>query len=175
MPAVNIKINGIPLVVQEGATIMDAAKSVNIKIPTLCYHPDLPAWAACGICIVKVEGSSKMIRACATPVEEGLSVITHDPEIVAVRRSVLELILSNHPNDCLQCPRNQNCELQTLAAEFGIREVPFKSILRDLPVDSTSPAIAINATAAAERTRSIRLPRLTMTPAATTNCQAGSG
>ncbi len=144
MPAVNIKINGIPLVVQEGATIMDAAKSVNIKIPTLCYHPDLPAWAACGICIVKVEGSSKMIRACATPVEEGLSVITHDPEIVAVRRSVLELILSNHPNDCLQCPRNQNCELQTLAAEFGIREVPFKSILRDLPVDSTSPAIVLN-------------------------------
>jgi iron-only hydrogenase group A len=144
MGAVNIKINGIPLTVQEGMTILDAAKSVNIKVPTLCFHPDLPAWAACGICIVKVEGSSKMLRACATPVEEGLSIITHDPEIVAVRRTVLELILSNHPNDCLQCPRNQNCELQTLAAEFGIREVPYKSILRDFPVDTSSPAIVLN-------------------------------
>ncbi len=144
MSTVNIKINGTPLTVEAGTTILDAAKSVNIKIPTLCHHPDLPAWAACGICIVKLAGSAKMLRACATPVEEGQNIITHDPEIVSVRRTVLELILSNHPNDCLQCPRNQNCELQTLAAEFGIREVPFKSILRDFPVDSSSPSIVLN-------------------------------
>ena len=106
MSTVHIKINGIPHEVEEGTTILDAAKRVQVKIPTLCYHPDLPAWAACGLCVIRVKGSPKMMRACATPVSEGLEVVTHDPEIVEVRRTVLELILSTHPNDCLQCPRS---------------------------------------------------------------------
>ncbi len=141
---VNLKINGKPVQVEAGTSILDAAKKVNIKIPTLCYNPDLPPWAACGICIVRMEGSPKMVRACTTPVAENMSVITHDPEIVAVRRTVIELILSNHPNDCLQCPRNGSCELQTLAAEFGIREVPFEHFLKDLPIDDTNPSIILN-------------------------------
>lgn len=144
MKKINVKINGMPFQVDEGTTILDAAKMVNVKIPTLCYHPDLPAWAACGICVVKLEGSSKMVRACATPVSEGVSIVTHDPEIVDVRRTVIELILSTHPNDCLQCPRNQNCELQTLAAEFGVRDMPFEYNLRDLPPDSSTPSIVLN-------------------------------
>lgn len=141
---VNLKINGKPVQVEAGTSILDAAKKVNVKIPTLCYNPDLPPWAACGICIVRMEGSPKMVRACTTPVAEGMSVVTHDPEIVAVRRTVIELILSNHPNDCLQCPRNGNCELQTLAAEFGIREVPYAQVLKGLPIDDSNPAIVIN-------------------------------
>lgn len=141
---VNLKINGKPVQVEAGTTILDAAKMVNVKIPTLCYNPDLPPWAACGICIVRMEGSPKMVRACCTPVAENMSVITHDPEIVAVRRTVIELILSNHPNDCLQCPRNGSCELQTLAAEFGIREVSFQRYLRDLPIDDSNPSIILN-------------------------------
>ena len=141
---VNLKINGKPVQVEDGTTILDAAKKVNVKIPTLCYNPDLPPWAACGICIVRMEGSPKMVRACTTPVAENMSVITHDPEIVAVRRTVIELILSNHPNDCLQCPRNGSCELQTLAAEFGIREMPFERFLKDLPIDSSNPSIILN-------------------------------
>ena len=140
----NLKINGKPVQVEAGTTILDAAKKVNVKIPTLCYNPDLPAWAACGICIVRMEGSPKMVRACCTPVAENMSVITHDPEIVSVRRTVIELILSNHPNDCLQCPRNGSCELQTLAAEFGIREMPFERFLKGLPIDSSNPAIVLN-------------------------------
>ncbi|MCF7837254.1 MAG: [FeFe] hydrogenase, group A [Candidatus Marinimicrobia bacterium] len=138
------EINGIKLQVAPGTTILDAARQVNVKIPTLCYHPDLPAWAACGICVVKVEGSPKMLRACATPVGPGMKIITHDPEIVRVRRTVLELILSTHPNDCLQCPRNGNCELQTLAAEFGIREVPYQKRVRDLPQDDSTPSLILN-------------------------------
>ena len=117
---INFKINGIPVQVEEGTTILEAAKKANIKIPTLCYNPDLPAWASCGLCIVRMAGSPKLVRACTTPVDggmEGKEVITHDAEIIATRRVVLELILSNHPNDCLQCPRNGNCELQTLAAD----------------------------------------------------------
>ncbi len=141
---VNLKINGKPVQAAEGTTILEAAKKVNIKIPTLCYNPDLPPWAACGLCIVRLEGSPKMVRACTTPVTEGLSIITHDAEIISVRKTVLELILSNHPNDCLQCPRNGSCELQTLSAEFGIREVPFENITKDLPIDDSNPAIILN-------------------------------
>ncbi|MFQ3620273.1 MAG: NADH-dependent [FeFe] hydrogenase, group A6 [Spirochaetales bacterium] len=141
---INIKINGMPFFVHEGTTILEAAKLVNVKIPTLCYHPDLPAWAACGICVVKVEGSPKMFRACSTPVEDGMSIITHDPEIVEVRRTVIELILSTHPNDCLQCPRNQDCELQRLAAEFGIREMPFEYNINKIPVDDSTTSLILN-------------------------------
>ena len=140
----NIKINGIPLTVKEGMSILEAAKLAGVKIPTLCHHPDLPAWASCGICVVKTEGSPKMMRACSTPVAPGMSIITHDPEIVEVRKTVIELILSTHPNDCLECPRNQNCELQRLTAEFGIRELPFEMQLMDLPVDDSSPSIVLN-------------------------------
>ena len=141
---INCKINGIPVQVEDGTSILKAAEKVNIKIPTLCYNPDLPPWASCGLCIVRLEGSPKTVRACTTPVNEGLSVITHDAELIAVRKTVLELILANHPNDCLQCPRNGSCELQTLAAEFGIREVPFAKVLNGLPVDDSNHAIILN-------------------------------
>ncbi len=141
---IELEINGIPLSVKPGTTLLDAAKSVGVKIPTLCYHSDLDPWAACGICVVKVEGSPKMLRACATAAGPGMKVITHDPEIVNVRRTVLELILSTHPNDCLQCGRNKNCELQTLSEEFGIREVPYEARLRNLPVDNSTGSIVLN-------------------------------
>ncbi|MDR1905005.1 MAG: [FeFe] hydrogenase, group A [Treponema sp.] len=143
---VNIKINGIPVQVEEGTTVLNAAKKVNVNIPTLCYNPDLPPWASCGICIVRTAGpgSPRMARACTTPVAENMDIITHDPELIAVRRTVVELILSNHPNDCLQCPRNGNCELQSLAADFGIREMPYRKVLNALPVDDSNPAIILN-------------------------------
>ncbi len=141
---VKLEINGIPVEVKKGTSILAAARKVQVKIPTLCYHPDLPAWAACGICVVKVEGSPKMLRACATPAEEGMKIITHDTEIYDVRRTVIQLILSTHPNDCLQCPRNGNCELQSLAAEFGIRDVVYERRLRDLPADESTGSIILN-------------------------------
>jgi NADH-quinone oxidoreductase subunit G len=141
---IELEINGIPVSVKPGTSLINAAKRVGVKIPTLCYHSDLEPWAACGICVVKVEGSPKMLRACATPAEPGMRVITHDPEIVKVRRTVLELILSTHPNDCLQCSRNRSCELQTLAEEFGIREVTYEKRLRDLPVDNSTTSIVLN-------------------------------
>jgi len=140
---INVTINGKALEVEQGTTILEAAQMVNIKIPTLCYNPDLPPWASCGICIVRLAGSPKMIRACCTACEPNMSIITHDPEIIAVRRTVLELMLSNHPNDCLQCPRNQACELQNIAADFGLREAPFQNVLNKIPIDDTNPAIVL--------------------------------
>ncbi|MDD5347760.1 MAG: NADH-dependent [FeFe] hydrogenase, group A6 [Candidatus Omnitrophica bacterium] len=142
--AIKAKINGILLRVPEGTTILDAAKQVQIKIPTLCKHPDLVASASCGICIVKVKGSNKMLRACCTPLEEGMEIITHDPEIVEIRRTVIELILSNHPNDCLKCGRNNACELQKLTADFGIKTESFPQTLRDLPIDTSTKAVDLD-------------------------------
>lgn len=144
MNMIELEINGIPVSVKPGTTILNAAKTVGVKIPTLCYHSDLEPWAACGICVVKAEGSPKMLRACATAVAPGMKIITHDPEIVAVRRTVLELTLSTHPNDCLQCGRNGNCELQTLAQEFGIREVPYEKRVMELPIDDTTNSIVLD-------------------------------
>jgi iron-only hydrogenase group A len=141
---VNIKINDISVKAEKGMSILEAAKLAQINIPKLCSHPDLPPNASCGLCVVKMKGSPKMSRACATYVDEGMEIVTHDPEIFEVRRTVLELILSNHPNDCLQCPRNGNCELQKLASDFGIREVPFGNILSNNPPDDSTGSIIMN-------------------------------
>ena len=141
---INAKINGMPVQVAEGTTILEAARKVEVKIPALCYNDDLEPWAACGICVVKLEGSPKLVRACTTPLAEGMSVITNDPDLVQTRKTVIELILSTHPDDCLACPRNQECELQRLAAEFGVREQPFPKMLRGLPVDSSSVSLILN-------------------------------
>jgi NADH-quinone oxidoreductase subunit G len=144
MKTVKLKINGLDVEVPEGTNLLNAAKQAHVKIPSLCYHPDLPAWAACGICVVKVKGLNKLVRACTAPVAEGQEIVTHDPELWGIRRTVIELILSTHPDDCLQCPRNNNCELQRLAAEFGIREAPFGKRLRDLPEDDSTGSLILN-------------------------------
>ncbi|HPR69295.1 MAG TPA: NADH-dependent [FeFe] hydrogenase, group A6 [Kiritimatiellia bacterium] len=144
MKTVKLTINGLPVEVPEGTTILNAAKQVQVKIPSLCYHPDLPAWAACGICVVKIKGFNKLVRACVAPAADGQEVTTHDPELYGIRRTVIQLILSTHPDDCLQCPRNNNCELQRLAAEFGVREAPYGKRLRDLPADDTTGSLILN-------------------------------
>lgn len=141
---IHLEINGIPVEVPAGTTILNAAKRMAVKIPTLCYHPGLKPWSACGICVVRNAGSPKLLRACCTEVAEGMKITTHDSDIVKVRRTVVELILSNHPNDCLQCPRSGNCELQTISAEFGIRDFPFEHRVKELPVDDSTPSIVLN-------------------------------
>ncbi len=141
---INLTINDIPVTVPEGTNVLDAAATANVKIPKLCYHPDLPAWAACGICVVKIAGSPKLVRSCALAVAEGMNVITHDSELHEIRRTVIELILSTHPNSCLTCSRNGTCELQALAADFGIRDQPYEQIVRDIPPDTSTPSIVLN-------------------------------
>ncbi len=143
MNLVKAKINGMDVEVPAETTILEAAKTVYLKIPTLCAHPDLKPSAACGICVVKLKGSSKMLRACCTPIEPGMEITTHDPEIVEIRKTIVELILSNHPNDCQTCGRNADCELQTALADFGIREEPFPKLLRNLPADNSTGTIVL--------------------------------
>ncbi|MBN1515156.1 iron hydrogenase small subunit [Candidatus Sumerlaeota bacterium] len=141
---IHAKINGIPCEVKEGTTILEAARQIYIEIPVLCKHPDLAPTAACGICIVKAKGTNKMLRACCTPIDEGMEIITHDPEIIEVRRSVVELIMSNHPNECLTCGRNQHCELQDLCGNFGIRDNAFENTVSKEVILDTNRALVFD-------------------------------
>ena len=144
MNTVHMKINGQPVEIEAGSNILAAAKKANVNIPTLCYHPDLPAWAACGLCVVKQENSPKLLRACAAPVQENLNIITHDAELYQIRKTVIEMILSTHPNDCLMCARNGTCELQRFACEFGVRSQPYEVRIVDLPKDTSTTSIVLD-------------------------------
>lgn len=142
---ISISINKKTVEVEKNLTILEAAKYAHINIPTLCKHEDLHSTGACGLCVVKVEGMKKLVRACTTPVQEGMSIITHDAELHDIRKNVLELILSRHPNECLTCLRNGSCELQKFAEEFGIREKFFKPIIVEKHKDLSTKAIVIDA------------------------------
>ena len=141
---VDVQINGRGIEVPGNFTILQAAKAAQIEVPTLCAHPDLPSWSACGLCVVKVAGSSKLVRACSTKVVAGTNYLTHDKELYASRQTVLKMILANHPNDCLGCVRNTSCELQDLTAKFGIRKVPYQREVKALPLDDSTEAVVLD-------------------------------
>ncbi len=137
---VNLKINGQDISVPEGYTILDAAREVGIKIPTLCYLKDLNQIGACRMCLVEVKGAKALQAACVYPVAEGIEVFTNSESARKARKTTLELILSNHERKCLTCIRNGNCELQTLAEELGIDDIPFdgENIKHEIDNASTS-------------------------------------
>ena len=146
MSNVNLTINGKAVSVPAGSTILDAAKKLNINIPTLCYCDKLGCGvsnhpASCRICVVEVEKRRNLAPACATPVMEGMVVHTNSQRALNARRTVLELILSDHPQKCLTCAKNQDCELQQLTAEFGIRDIQYEGARNNFKVDTSSEAI----------------------------------
>ena len=120
MNTVNLKINNIPVVAPEGATILEAAYLVGIRIPTLCYLKEINAIGACRICVCEVKGARGLAAACVMPVGEGMEVFTNTPALQRYRRTTLELILSTHRTDCLSCTRSTDCELQQLCREYGV-------------------------------------------------------
>ena len=138
---INLTIDGIQVTVPKGSTILQAAAQAGIRIPTLCWHPDQAVKANCRICVCEVEGNRLLQAACSTPVTEGMVVKSKTPKVIEARTMILELILSNHPQDCLNCIRNQNCELQDLAAEYFIRDNPFEYKTRGYELDRSTPSI----------------------------------
>ena len=140
---VNLTINGKKVEVSESTTVLDAAKSLNIKIPTLC-HMDLGdikfvnKLASCRVCLVEDLDKNKFIPACATFVKEGMNIKTDSQEVIRARRTMVELLLSDHPNDCLKCSKNLNCQLQKLAHALNIREIKYTGEKRNLPIDDNS-------------------------------------
>ena len=131
---VNIKINGKNYVEDSSLTILKACKKNGIHIPTLCYlfHEESNFEhkpASCRVCVVEIEGRRTLVPACATMISEGMVINTNNKKVIDARRTIVELILSNHPNDCLYCAKNGKCELQSLAQELGIRQVRFGNVL----------------------------------------------
>lgn len=145
MDTINIKIDNKNFQVPKGATILDAAKSVGINIPTLCYlhlH-DLNTTnkpAGCRICVVEVKGRKNLVPACATECVSGMEILNQTVRVLNSRKTVLELILSDHPTDCLICAKNGHCDLQSMAMNLGIREIPYKGEQSEY-IKDTSPAI----------------------------------
>ncbi len=146
---VNLTINGLPVTVDNDATILHAARKLGIKIPTLC-HFELDCFnvehrmGSCRVCVVEVEGRRNLAPACCTPVAEGMVVKTNSIRATNARRTVLDLILSDHPKDCLICPVNGNCELQALAADLKLTRITYAGEMARYPMDVSSESIVRN-------------------------------
>lgn len=141
MPIVNLTIDGHKVQVEQGTTVLEAAKKANVSIPSLCYLKEINVIGACRICVVEVKGARTLQAACVTPVTENMEVLTNTPAVRNARRMTLELILSNHPFECPTCIRNQNCELQALAEAFGIREVRYTGANPEHVTDDSSVSL----------------------------------
>jgi NADH-quinone oxidoreductase subunit G len=141
MKMINIKINGNDYQAPDGMTILDACKRCGFEIPTLCYLEDVARNSSCGVCVVEVKGARSLVRSCTACVHEGTEIVTNSARIRDARKTNVELILANHPKDCLSCLRNQNCELQTISAELGVKEDRFVRTKKEQLCDATSPSI----------------------------------
>ncbi len=135
---INLKINGMAVSVPEGTTILEAARSIGIKIPTLCYLKGINEIAACRICVVEVKKARALVTSCVYPVNEGMEVFTNSEKVIKSRKTTLELILSDHNKSCLSCNRNGNCELQTLCQEYGVDQNRFIGAANNFPIDKSS-------------------------------------
>jgi NADH-quinone oxidoreductase subunit G/[NiFe] hydrogenase diaphorase moiety small subunit/NADP-reducing hydrogenase subunit HndD len=140
---VNVTINGFPVEIKKGKTILEAAEDEGIKIPTLCYHKDLCVAGNCRVCVVEVVGQKRLSAACATPCEDGMEILTNSLKVRNSRKHIIELILAEHNSDCTKCYRNGNCELQELASEYKIMTQDFIELapLRNYTIDMYSPSI----------------------------------
>ncbi|MFW0860172.1 MAG: [FeFe] hydrogenase, group A [Dehalococcoidia bacterium] len=142
MSEIAFSIDGLKIKANEGDTILSVALKHGIYIPHLCHHFDLPPFGGCRLCMIEIEGRGLTIS-CKTPAEEGLKVITENPEINKIRRIAAELIIADHYTDCLSCVRNTNCRLQDIATHSGIKEEDLQHLkrrtVRNLPMDESSP------------------------------------
>lgn len=143
MKTVSLTVDGIPVRVHEGATVFEAAREAGVYIPTLCHDDDLAPYGACRLCVVQIENMRGLPTSCTTVATEGMVVHTETPAVERSRRTTVELIMANHPNDCLACAQNQNCELQRVARYVGVDETHFQSLrkrTRVVPIDDSNPA-----------------------------------
>lgn len=139
---IHLTIDGESIAVEPGTTILEAARRLNVHIPTLCYHEDQAVKAVCRICVVEVEGQRLLPAACSTPVSEGMVVKTASPKVIKARKNIMELILVRHPQDCLVCSKNGSCELQKIARDLNMNQ-PNRYELkpRDSRFDNSSPSL----------------------------------
>jgi len=141
MAMVNLIIDGRQVSAPAGSTVLQAAKQAGLKIPTLCDHPALAPIGACRMCLVEIKGQRTLQPACTFPVTEGMEVQTNSPNVVEARRFVLELLLSDHPLDCMTCDSTGSCELQDLMYEYGVKETRFPGERHAYPIEDPNPFI----------------------------------
>ena len=142
---IKINIDGREIEVEEGITVLQAARNAKIDIPTLCFLKDVNSAGDCRMCIVEIEGRRGFVPSCNTIVEEGMKIKTNTPRINESRKVILDLILSSHNRTCLTCVRNGNCELQTLAEKFGMAEIEYPGKEVEPHIDDLSPSIVRDA------------------------------
>jgi NADP-reducing hydrogenase subunit HndD len=145
MELVKVTIDGKTVSVPRDYTVIEAAALAGIRIPQLCYHPELTKEGACRVCLVEIEGARALGAACVYPVADGMVVHTNTPEIRELRKAVVELLLANHPQECLICQKNKDCELQTIAADLGVREIPYTGEKRNAKKDESNPSLVRDA------------------------------
>lgn len=141
--SVKITINGRPVEIEQNTVILDAARKVNVVIPTLCNHDDICVAGNCRVCLVEIVGQKRLSAACATPCEEGMDILTNSLKVRNCRKHIIELLLSEHNADCTKCYRNGKCELQTLASEYKIMTQDFIELgqYKNYTIDHFSPSI----------------------------------
>ena len=141
---IHLKINNMPVSVPKGTKILQAAQSIGIDIPHLCFHPDQRAKARCRICSVEVVGNRRLLAACSTEVWEGMEVFTDTQIVRDTQVGILQLIMADHDKNCLTCARNQRCELQTLCARFNIQIPNVPDVTKKRETENTNPSIVRN-------------------------------
>mgnify|MGYP005836204141 CR=1 FL=1 len=141
---VNLTIDGHKIQTESGKTILEAAQEAGISIPILCHHPALPPEGACRICLVEIERQRSLQPSCTFPATEGLVVHTRSPKVVEARKFVLEMLLSDHPFDCMTCDATGDCLLQDLVYEYGVRTEPYPGLHHQYPIDDPNPFIQVD-------------------------------
>jgi len=136
-----IEVNGKTIEAKPGEMLLQSLRRAGIHVPTLCHMENLFPSGACRMCVVEVEGRPNLVPSCAFPVVPGIKVKTHSPRAMNARKTIIELLLANHPDDCLYCTRNSNCSLQELSAELGVRQRLYAGVKNDYKIDQSSPSI----------------------------------
>jgi NADH dehydrogenase/NADH:ubiquinone oxidoreductase subunit G len=138
---VTLTINGVQVTVPAGTSVLDAARGAGFFIPTLCHDPANPGYGACRLCVVEIKGARNLPASCVTEAASGMVVETESPAVVEARRTIIELLLANHPKDCLTCDKNGDCRLQDYAYRYDVRQSPFEGERHSYPVETDNPYI----------------------------------
>jgi formate dehydrogenase major subunit len=142
--SISLRIDGRDVTVDEGATILDAARQAGIRIPTLCHHPALPPYGGCRLCVVEVDGAPRLAASCVMPVRAGMDVVTVNERILETRKTVLEFLFSERPHHCMVCSQSGDCELQSLAYEHGLDHFEVPGLNDEFPLDTTHPDLVLD-------------------------------
>ena len=139
--SLNIEVNNQKLTAEKGETILEVLKRNGINVPTLCHLKGMVPTGACRICVVEQRKTGKLVPSCSQPVEEGMDILTNSTKVNEARKTIIELLLSNHPDDCLYCDRNLNCELQTLSNNYHVRERKIRGVKNNHHLDLSSASV----------------------------------